>query len=209
MQPKFYSWRLLTAAVVAAIAGRADISSDVSSHPQACRERASKRELAPKTTGKRSPLLVQQAIALLPFIEDSQVVTIQQTSEVSRYLVSWGYSRETASATVEGLGMLAEFTVDHHFPIFINAGSSNYRRILASWERGKAPDEAARVLASDIYHEYRHAACGEEEMDALAAQISLLKRWRAEGLLRIADLYIASRESRLRSLETKSGKKSR
>ena len=75
---------------------------------------------------------------------------------------------------MEELGTLAEFTVDHHFPIFINAESSHYRRISASWERGKAPDEAARVLASDIYHEYRHAACGEEEMDALAAQISLL-----------------------------------
>src|SRR5215471_4211003 len=208
MQPKFYSWCLLTMAVVA-IAGTADISSDLSSHPHACRERASKRELAPKTAAKRSPLLVRQAIALLPFIEDSQVVTVPQAGEASLYLVSWGYSRETASATVEELGMLAEFTVDHHFPIFINAGSSHYRRISASWERGKAPDEAARVLASDIYHEYRHAACGEEEMDALAAQISLLKRWRAEGLLRIADLYIASRESRLRSLEAKSGKKSR
>ena len=208
MQPKFYSWRLLTVAVVA-IAGTADISSDLSSHPLACSENVSKPELALQTAAKRSPLLVRQAIALLPFIEDWQVVTLRQASDVSLYLVSWGHSRETASATVEELAHLAEFTIDHHFPIFISAGSLNYRHILASWERGKYPDQAARVLASDIYHEYRHAACGEEEMDALAAQISLLKRWRAEGLLRIADPYIASQESRLRSLDAKSGNKSR
>ncbi len=137
------------------------------------------------------------------------MVTLPRATEVSPYLLSWGYSRETTSATVEELGTLAEFTIDHHFPIFINAGSPHYRRISASWERGKAPDEAARVLASDIYHEYRHAACGEEELDALAAHISLLKRWRAEGLLRIADPYIASKESERRSLEAKSASCSR
>ena len=194
---------------VMAIAGAADILSDLSSHPQTCRGNATKQELAPQTAAKRSPLLVGQAIALLPFIEDWQVVTLAQASDVSPYLVRWGYSRESASETVEEVTHLAEFTIDHHFPIFINAGSSNYRYIQASWERGGHPDQAAWVLASDIYHEYRHAACGEEEMDALTAQISLLKRWRAEGHLRIADPYIASQESRLRSLQTKSGRESR
>lgn len=208
MQPKFYSWCLLNVAVVA-IAGATDFRSDVRSHPRACRDHGPTQELPQAGTPTRLPLLVLHAIALLPFIEDRHVVILPRASDVSVYLVSWGYPLETASEIVEGLSHLAEFTIDHHFPIFIDAASSNYRYILASWERGKYPDQAARVLASDIYHEYRHAACGEEEMDALAAQISLLKRWRAEGLLRIADPYIASRESRLRSLETKSGNESR
>src|SRR6266567_8505329 len=208
MQPKFCLSSLLTIAL-AAIAGGSDLSSDLRCHPRVCRDSALNQDLPQAGAANRLPLLVRQAIALIPFIEDRQVVILPRASDVSVYLVSWGYSRETASETVAELAPLAEFTIDHHFPIFINAGSPHYRRILASWKHGKSPDQAARVLASDIYHEYRHAACGEEELDALAAHISLLKRWRAEGLLRIADPYIASKESERRSLEAKSANKSR
>jgi hypothetical protein len=205
MQQKFCSCCLLTIALVA-VAAASDLSSDLRSHPRACSDNARQQE-SPQATN-RPPLLVRQAIALLPFIEERQIVILPRASDVSVYLLSWGYSRETASETVEQLAKLVEFTIDHHFPIFINAGSPHYRHILASWEHGKYPDEAARVLASDIYHEYRHAACGEEELDALAAQICLLKRWRHEGLLKIADAYIAAKESQRRSL-AKSAIKSR
>jgi hypothetical protein len=185
-----------------AIVGASDLSSDERSHPRPCRDNTPQQTL-PQAATIRSPLLVRQAIALLPFIEDRQVVILPRASGVSLYLVSWGYSRETASETVGELATLAEFTIDHHFPIFINGGSPHYRRISASWEHAKSPDQAARVLASDIYHEYRHAACAEEELEALAAQISLLKRWRAEGVLRIADPYIAAKELERRGLEAK------
>ncbi len=198
MQPKSCSRYLLTVAL-GVIAGGSGMSSDRRSHPLACRDNARKQVL-PRGTANRLPLFVRHAIALLPFIEDRQVVILPRAVKVSEYLVSWGYSREIAAETVNELADLAEFTIDHHFPIFINAESPNYIRILASWERGNSPDEAARVLASEIYHEYRHAACGEEEWEALAAQISLLKRWRAEGLLRIADPYIASKELQRRNL---------
>jgi hypothetical protein len=40
-------------------------------------------------------------------------------------------------------------------------------------------------------------------VDALTAQISLLKHWRAQNLLRIADRYIAAEESGRRSMEAK------
>ncbi len=207
MKQKLCPWCLLTVGL-GSVAGASDLPSDLRSHPRACRHDSTKQDGAQAADAKPLPLLVKQAIALLPFIDDGQVVILPRTSDLSVYLVSWGYSRDTASQTVAEVAPLAEFTIDHHFPIFINGGSPHYRRILASWEHGKSPDEAARVLASDIYHEYRHAACGEEELDALAAQICLLKRWRHEGLLKIADPYIAAKESRRRSL-AKSAIKSR
>ena len=207
MQPKFFLSCFLTVAL-ATVAWASDFPSDLRCDARACRDNALNQDLPQAGAAKQSPL-VRQAIALLPFIEDRQVVILSRASDVAVYLVSWGYSRETAAETVKELASLVEFTIDHHFPIFINAASPHYRRILASWEHGKSPDQAARVLASDIYHEYRHAACGEEELDALAAHIALLKRWRAEGLLEIADPYIASKESERRSLEGKSANRSR
>ena len=195
---KFWAWCLLI--VVAAVAVASD--SDLRSHPRGCPDNTRQMNL-PHVAASRLPLLVRHAIALLPFIQDRQVVILAHARDVSVFLVDWAYSRETASDTVGELEMLTEFTIDHHFPIFINAESPHYRRLSASWDRGKSPNEAARVLASDIYHEYRHAACGEEELDALAAQISLLKRWRSENLLRIADPYIAAKELRRRNLQAK------
>ena len=62
------------------------------------------------------------------------------------------------------------------------------------------PDQAARVLASDRYHEYRHAACGEGEIRALEAHVGVLKKWRARGLLTIAEPYIESKEAELNEL---------
>jgi hypothetical protein len=206
MKQKLCSWCLL-AVGLGSVAGASNLSSDLRSHPRACRDNAPTLDL-PHVKANPLPLLVRQAIALLPFIEERQVVILRRAGDGSVYLVNWGYSPETASETIKHLAKLVEFTIDHHFPIFINAGSPHYRHILESWEHGKYPDEAARVLASDIYHEYRHAACDEEELDALAAQICLLTRWRAEGLLTIAGPYIASKESRRRSL-AKSGIKSR
>jgi len=200
MQPKFCSCCLLITFACGPLAHACHLSSDLCSHPRACRDSAPQQNVLQAANANPLPLLVRQAIALLPFIENRQLVILPRASGVSTYLVSWGYSRKTALETVNEVAPLVEFTIDHHFPIFINAGSSHYRRILESWEHGKSHDEAARVLASDIYHEYRHAACGEEEMEALAAQISLLKRWRAEGLLRIADRYISSKELEHRSL---------
>jgi hypothetical protein len=132
------------------------------------------------SASRKHPRLVRNAIALVPFLKEQQVLMLARPSDVAAYLVEWSYSPETALETTKDLAALAEFTIDHHFPIFINAGSPRYRRILVSWARGNSPEEAARVLASDLDHEYRQASCGEEELDALTAQVSLLKRWRAE-----------------------------
>src|SRR5262249_39986104 len=145
MQPKFCSGCLLTAVAFVPTALASNLSSDVRNHPRACRDNAPKQDLLQAAGAQRLPLLVRQAIALLLFIDVRQVVILPRPSDVSIYLVRWGYSEQATLETVSEVASLAEFTIDHHFPIFINAGSSHYRRILESWEHGKFPAEASRV----------------------------------------------------------------
>jgi hypothetical protein len=141
--------------------------------------------------------LVVKALTFVPLVKSSQVLVINDPEETGECLLQWGYSPDVIRDTIGSLRHLAEFTIDHHFPIFINAATYQYRRLELSWAAGSAPEQAARVLASDIYHEYRHAACGEEEEAALEAQIKLLKNWRRQGLLTIADRYIQAKEKEL------------
>src|SRR5205823_12512750 len=136
------------------------------------------------------PAMVQEAVSFLPEIRMDQVVLLKEVDEIESYLSEWGYAPGAAREFIHEIKPLAEFTIDHHFPIFINASTQHYQRILKSWEIGKYPEQAARVMASDLYHEYRHAAYGEEEVEALEAHVSLLKQWRTAGLLLIADPYI-------------------
>src|SRR5438132_594734 len=140
------------------------------------------------------PPMVEKALSFLPEIKADQVVILKDADEIKAYLSEWGYSPRAAREFVHEIKPLAEFTIDHHFPIFINASNQHYRRLLKSWEIGKDPEQAARVMASDLYHEYRHAAYAEDEAEALEAHVGLLKRWRAAGLLLIADPYIRDLE---------------
>jgi hypothetical protein len=55
-------------------------------------------------------------------------------------------------------------------------------------------------MGADLYHEYLHASQGMNECDALRGHVNLMKRWRAEGLLHIADPYIASKTAELRRM---------
>jgi hypothetical protein len=151
-------------------------------------------------SGSDLPAVVRRALTFVPMVPAGQVVVLRPEA-VTPYLLSWGYNPEAAQATIAELHGLAEFTIDHHFPIFVNAESVQYLRIVQSFEYGQEPDQAARVLASDLYHEYRHAACGEEERAALLAQLDLLERWRAQGVLTIADPYIAAKRDRLAKAE--------
>jgi hypothetical protein len=151
------------------------------------------------------PPLVRRALEFLPGVRPDQVILLEDLKEVAPFLRARGYSAQAVTETTNKLQGLAEFTIDHRFPIFINGATWHYQRILASWKRGKSPDEAARVLASDLYHEYRHAACGEEEHDALRAHISLLKIWREQGLLTIADPYIRAKEAELKQVPNGEG----
>ena len=145
--------------------------------------------------------LVRRALSFVPEIDSTQVVILDKAPGLRKYLLDWGYSSEVAKATEREVKTLAEFTIDHHYPIFINADTNHYQRILKSCQEGKAPVEAARVLASDLFHEFRHVL-GEEEESALAAQVLLLTRWRAEGLLTIADPYIAAKRAELSKVRT-------
>ena len=72
------------------------------------------------------------------------------------------------------------------------------KRIVTSWEGSGFPDQAARVMASDLYHEYQHAHSGADECRALTAQIALLKQWRDAHLLTIAGPYISAKETESR-----------
>jgi hypothetical protein len=154
----------------------------------------------PVNAQARLPALVRRALDFVPAVREDQVVMLNEAGELEKYLVDWGYSSGTAAETIKRINHLAEITIDHHFPIFVNTWTWHYRRILLSWERGKFPDQAARVLAADLYHEYRHAAFGEDEIEALEAHLSLLKLWRAEAVLLIADPYIRSKEAELEGL---------
>jgi hypothetical protein len=138
--------------------------------------------------------LIQRALSFVPDIKAEHIVILTQRSELLGYLLAWGYSQPVTHRTVQEVGAFAEFTIDHHFPIFVNASSSHFRRILRSWELSAFPDQAARVMASDLYHEYLHAEYGTDECNALKAQFTLLTRWRELGLLVIADPYITTKE---------------
>jgi len=145
------------------------------------------------------PALVRRALDFVPRIDPAQVVVLHSASGLTKYLLVWGYSPRISEETVNGVRRLAEFVIDNHYPIFVNADTYQYRRILTSWQHGKEPDQAARVLASDLYHEYRHTL-GEEEIEALEAQVALLAKWRAERLLTIADPYIQAKQVELKTL---------
>jgi hypothetical protein len=149
-------------------------------------------------SGAQLPALVHRALDFLPEVRADQVVVLIESRELRSYLSAWGYSPDSSSETVQEIKGLAEFTIDHHFPIFINASTWHYQRILKSWETGKFPEQAARVMAADLYHESRHAEHGEDEAEALEAHVALLKKWRAERVLTIADPYIRDLEERLR-----------
>lgn len=155
----------------------------------------------PRKSGAALPAMVQKALSFVPLIRTDQVVVLKDVDEVRSYLSEWGYTPRAASEFVQEIKPLAEFTIDHHFPIFINASTQHYQRILKSWEISKYPEQAARVMASDLYHEYRHAAYGEEEIGALEAHVALLREWRTAGLLLIADPYIRDLKDRLRALK--------
>jgi len=137
---------------------------------------------------------------LLREIEKCNVVVLRDPGDLVPYLLRFGYSRRTANETIDEVRHLAEFTIDHRFPIFVNATSPHVKRILSSWQRGKFPDEAARVMAADLYHEYLHAAEGMEECAAVRRHLKLMQRWRNQGLLHIADPYIANKALELNRL---------
>lgn len=151
---------------------------------------------------KELPSMVLRALDFVPELKPDQVVLLDSTADLKPYLAAWGYSEQATYETIRAVRGFAEFTLDHRFPIFVNTGSWHYRRIVASWENGISPDQAAMVLASDLYHEYRHAACGEGEVRALEAHVRILKLWRAQGLLTIANPYIRSKETELNRLRS-------
>lgn len=146
------------------------------------------------------PPVVRHALTFVPEVRPDQVVVIAGVEALEHILKERGYDSEVVLETIEEVKGLAEFTIDHRFPIFINASSYHYRRIEASFSRGRYPEQAARILASDLYHEYRHAALFEEEIEALTAHVALLEKWRFEGLLTIADPYIQAKAAELRFL---------
>jgi hypothetical protein len=145
--------------------------------------------------------LLQKALSFVPQVDPSHVVVITALEEVVPHLTARGYEAGVASETVRQLEGLAEFTLDHRYPIFINAGSRHVQRILRSWREGRAPDQAARVLASDLHHEFLHAVQTAGECTALQGHVALLENWRTQGVLRIADPYITSLK---RDLEARS-----
>jgi hypothetical protein len=134
---------------------------------------------------------------MAPQIKPGQVVILSSESALLPYLRLWGYTRTVASQTLQEVRSLAEFTIDHHFPIFVNASSIHVQRIVRSWTLGAFPDQAARVMASDLYHEYLHAQYAAGECAALEGQLHLLTRWRDQGILTIAGPYIAAKHSAL------------
>ena len=134
---------------------------------------------------------------MVPEIEAGQVVILASESGLLPYVRSWGYTRAVARQTVQEVRSLAEFTIDHHFPIFVNASSVHVQRIIRSWTHGASPRQAARVMASDLYHEYLHAQHAAGECAALEGQLHLLTRWRDQGVLTIAGPYIAAKQSAL------------
>ena len=144
--------------------------------------------------------LVARARSLVEEIRECDVVILRDPRDLLPYLLRLGYNRQVALATIAEVRHLAEFTINHHFPIFVNAGSPHTQRILRSWQEGQFPEEAARVMAADLYHEYLHAAKGREECDAIRGHLTLLKRWRDEGLLHIAGPYIETKASELRRM---------
>jgi len=141
--------------------------------------------------------LIKEALSVAPEIKPGQVVILSSQSALLPYLRSWGYSRAVASQTLQEVRSLAEFTIDHHFPIFVNASSVHVQRIVRSWTHGAFPGQAARVMASDLYHEYLHAQYAAGECAALEGQLNLLTRWRDQGILTIAAPYIATKQSAL------------
>jgi hypothetical protein len=144
--------------------------------------------------------LVTRAKSLVQDLSDCPVVILREPRDLLPHLLRQGYARQVALATIAEVRHLAAFTIDHRFPIFVNAGSPHTQRILRSWQEGQFPEEAARVMASDLYHEYLHAAKGQEECDAIRGHLQLLKDWRAEGLLHIAGPYIVAKTSELRRM---------
>jgi hypothetical protein len=129
------------------------------------------------------------------------VIVLENHHALLSYLRAWGYHQDVATKTLQEIRSMAEFTIDLHLPIFVNASSLHVQRIVRSWQTSRFPDQSARVMASDLYHEYLHAVHGACESKALKGHITLLKQWRDAGFLTIADLYIASKEAELRVLE--------
>lgn len=140
------------------------------------------------------------ALHLVPEITSDQVVILQSRDDLKPYLAKRGYSPAIAQETVERVNGLAEFTIDRRFPIFINASSWQIRRLLISWQRSNFCDEAARILASDLFHEYQHAAKGLDEIGALTAHVRLLRKWHNEGRIVVATPYLEAKERELDTL---------
>jgi hypothetical protein len=147
--------------------------------------------------------LLLKALSFVPEIERSQILVLNDLTHVIDFLVVRGYTHGIAAGTMQELRPLAEFTIDQRFPIFINATSTHVLRILRSWQYSKFPDQAARVMASDLYHEYLHAKHFADECVALQGQLRLLNSWRDKGMLTIAGPYIASRKAALTTLKSR------
>lgn len=146
---------------------------------------------------KGLPAVVLRALSFVTELRPSQIVMLEDAQALEPFLRARGYDKGARKDTIKRVKGLAEFVIDHRFPIFVNTSTYHYRRIEASFLKGEFPDQAARVLASDLYHEWRHAAFGENEIDALHMHVQVLRRWRGEGVLTIADPYIDSKEREL------------
>ena len=77
--------------------------------------------------------LVARAKSLVEEIRECDVVILRDPRDLLPYLLRLGYNRQVALATIAEVRDLAEFTIDHHFPIFVSAGSHHTQRILRYW----------------------------------------------------------------------------
>ncbi len=150
-------------------------------------------------TGDQLPALVKRALKYVPKeaqLESDQVVALENVGAyMTGYLKQSGYSSEVAREIAADLDSLADFVIDQQFPLFVG----NFSNLQKAWDKGGLfATDAARVLASQLWHEWQHVIRRADEAQALEAHVALLQQWRKnKELSAAADRYIEAKQKQL------------
>ncbi len=147
------------------------------------------------TAKPSAPRVVRDAAAIIP-MDPADIVVLEHVDVHLRE--TYGRSAQKNESVARDC---VAFVVGDSLPIYINARSNEYRLLARLYE--KAPAEAARMLASTLYHEAQHLL-GRDELSALIAQVKMLEYFQARGELTTGEGYLKGKQQQLRAEENRS-----
>jgi hypothetical protein len=140
------------------------------------------------------PPIVSRALAELNLPEFPIVVL----ESPKAFLLERGIDKKQAEEIERNL---SAFTLGESLPVYVNVSTANVESYRLETLFRTEPDQAAKMMASNIFHELRHAVNGEGEVIALKKQIAILEYWKMKGDLRLADSFIAGKKRELKDVE--------